>query len=195
MLRWRVLLIWCKKISHLFICSKCLLSFYFLYRPIYSLFFIYFFIFFTYCCLCVSPLQIIRYQGRRLQWAHAHQRCVLTARFPKGKKELEVSLFQVNENLFLLENLFLQNFFWMKNFFCSTVWRWLWQWSWPAISTSYHNGSCYLHLHRHSCILTIMTHMHWLFDRTVHLLSGDCAPGLQSVRQPRVHNNQVRLSS
>ena len=38
---------------------------------------------------------LFRYQGRRLQWAHAHQRCVLTARFPKGKKELEVSLFQV----------------------------------------------------------------------------------------------------
>ena len=32
-----------------------------------------------------------------MQWAHAHQRCVLTARFPKGKKELEVSLFQVNK--------------------------------------------------------------------------------------------------
>jgi hypothetical protein len=31
-----------------------------------------------------------KFQGRRLQWAHAHQRCVLTARFPKGKKELEV---------------------------------------------------------------------------------------------------------
>jgi cullin-4 len=36
-----------------------------------------------------------KYQGRRLQWAHTLQRCVITARFPKGKKELEVSLFQV----------------------------------------------------------------------------------------------------
>ena len=36
-----------------------------------------------------------KYQGRRLQWAHSLQRCVVTARFPKGKKELEVSLFQV----------------------------------------------------------------------------------------------------
>jgi len=35
-----------------------------------------------------------KYQGRRLNWAHSLERCVLTARFPKGKKDLEVSLFQ-----------------------------------------------------------------------------------------------------
>ena len=35
-----------------------------------------------------------RYQGRRLIWNQALDRCVLTARFQKGKKELEVSLFQ-----------------------------------------------------------------------------------------------------
>ena len=58
-------------------------------------------------CVCVCFLFVccVRYQGRRLQWAHAHQRCVLTARFSKGKKELEVSLFQVCAcvlNLFLV---------------------------------------------------------------------------------------------
>ena len=35
-----------------------------------------------------------KYQGRRLAWAHPLMRCILTARFPKGKKELEVSLLQ-----------------------------------------------------------------------------------------------------
>jgi len=35
-----------------------------------------------------------KYQGRRLVWAHALQRCVVSARFPKGKKDLEVSFFQ-----------------------------------------------------------------------------------------------------
>jgi hypothetical protein len=36
-----------------------------------------------------------KYQGRRLAWAHALERCVVSARFPKGKKDLVVSLFQV----------------------------------------------------------------------------------------------------
>lgn len=35
-----------------------------------------------------------KYQGRRLLWAHALERCILTSHFPKGKKELEVSLYQ-----------------------------------------------------------------------------------------------------
>ncbi len=35
------------------------------------------------------------YQGRRLTWAHSLERCVVVGRFPKGKKDLEVSLFQV----------------------------------------------------------------------------------------------------
>lgn len=35
-----------------------------------------------------------KYQGRRLAWAWPLMRCILTARFPKGKKELEVSLLQ-----------------------------------------------------------------------------------------------------
>ncbi len=35
-----------------------------------------------------------KYQGRRLVWAHASERCVVSAWFPKGKKELEVSLYQ-----------------------------------------------------------------------------------------------------
>ena len=35
-----------------------------------------------------------KYQGRRLTWAHAVDRCVVTARLPKGKKELEVNLYQ-----------------------------------------------------------------------------------------------------
>ena len=36
-----------------------------------------------------------KYQGRRLLWAHSLERCVVAARFPRGKKDLEVSLFQV----------------------------------------------------------------------------------------------------
>ena len=59
----------------------------------------------NFVCVCVCVCVCVRYQGRRLQWAHAHQRCVLTARFSKGKKELEVSLFQVCAcvlNLFLI---------------------------------------------------------------------------------------------
>lgn len=35
-----------------------------------------------------------KYQGRRLAWAHSLERCLLTAHFPKGKKELEVSYYQ-----------------------------------------------------------------------------------------------------
>jgi len=35
-----------------------------------------------------------KYQGRRLAWAHSLERCVLTAHFPRGKKELEVSYYQ-----------------------------------------------------------------------------------------------------
>ena len=35
-----------------------------------------------------------KYQGRRLLWAHSLERCIVAARFPKGKKDLEVSLFQ-----------------------------------------------------------------------------------------------------
>lgn len=36
-----------------------------------------------------------KYQGRRLTWVHNLQRCVVVARFQKGKKELELTLFQV----------------------------------------------------------------------------------------------------
>ena len=36
-----------------------------------------------------------KYQGRRLAWSYSLDRCVVTARFPKGKKELEVSFHQV----------------------------------------------------------------------------------------------------
>ena len=35
-----------------------------------------------------------KYQGRRLLWAHSLERCIVAARFPRGKKDLEVSLFQ-----------------------------------------------------------------------------------------------------
>lgn len=35
-----------------------------------------------------------KYQGRRLMWAHALDRCVVTARFPRGRKELELTLYQ-----------------------------------------------------------------------------------------------------
>lgn len=34
------------------------------------------------------------YQGRRLTWSHSLERCLVSARFPKGKKDLEVSLYQ-----------------------------------------------------------------------------------------------------
>jgi len=35
-----------------------------------------------------------KYQGRRLHWAHSLERCVVSARFPRGRRDLEVSLFQ-----------------------------------------------------------------------------------------------------
>jgi cullin 4 len=35
-----------------------------------------------------------RYQGRRLIWNQALDRCMVTARFPRGKKELDITLFQ-----------------------------------------------------------------------------------------------------
>jgi len=35
-----------------------------------------------------------KYQGRRLSWQHSVERCIVTARFPKGRKELELSLVQ-----------------------------------------------------------------------------------------------------
>lgn len=35
-----------------------------------------------------------KYQGRRLAWAHSLARCIITAKFPRGKKELEVSFLQ-----------------------------------------------------------------------------------------------------
>jgi hypothetical protein len=35
-----------------------------------------------------------KYGGRRLQWCHSLGTCVLRAHFPKGTKELSVSLFQ-----------------------------------------------------------------------------------------------------
>jgi hypothetical protein len=36
-----------------------------------------------------------KYQGRRVSWSHFLERCIVVARFPSGKKELEVSFFQV----------------------------------------------------------------------------------------------------
>lgn len=36
-----------------------------------------------------------KYSGRRLMWQNSLGHCVLKAEFPKGKKELAVSLFQV----------------------------------------------------------------------------------------------------
>lgn len=35
-----------------------------------------------------------KYQGRRLMWTYALHRCIVTARFPRGRKELELSLYQ-----------------------------------------------------------------------------------------------------
>lgn len=35
-----------------------------------------------------------KYQGRRLSWSYSLDRCLVTARFPKGKKEVEVSFHQ-----------------------------------------------------------------------------------------------------
>lgn len=37
-----------------------------------------------------------KYSGRRLMWQNSLGHCVLKAEFPKGKKELAVSLFQVS---------------------------------------------------------------------------------------------------
>lgn len=54
----------------------------------------------------------VKYQGRRLVWSHSQERCVMTARFPKGKKDLEVSFFQVSifnhtgGELFLAESMY-----------------------------------------------------------------------------------------
>ena len=36
-----------------------------------------------------------KYSGRRLMWQNSLGHCVLKAEFPKGRKELAVSLFQV----------------------------------------------------------------------------------------------------
>jgi cullin-4 len=41
-----------------------------------------------------SAFYTTKYQGRRLAFAHALERCVVSCRFPRGKKDLEVSLFQ-----------------------------------------------------------------------------------------------------
>jgi len=35
-----------------------------------------------------------KFQGRRLMWQHSLGRCVVTVRFPRGRKELELSFFQ-----------------------------------------------------------------------------------------------------
>lgn len=35
-----------------------------------------------------------KYQGRRLNWNHSLDRCIVTARFKRGKKELELSFLQ-----------------------------------------------------------------------------------------------------
>ena len=56
-----------------------------------------------------------RYQGRRLLWAHSLERCVVSARFPKGRKDLEVSLFQVRPNLTILLLLATPFIDWMSN--------------------------------------------------------------------------------
>ncbi|TMW67602.1 hypothetical protein Poli38472_011222 [Pythium oligandrum] len=37
---------------------------------------------------------VSKYQGRQLQWQHSLAHCVVKATFPKGKKELQVSLYQ-----------------------------------------------------------------------------------------------------
>eukprot|EP00605_Chrysophyceae_sp_TOSAG23-4_P000343 GSChrysophyteH1.ASY1.ANO1.390.1 assembled CDS len=41
-----------------------------------------------------STYYLDKYSGRRLVWAHHVERCLVSARFSKGKKELEVSLLQ-----------------------------------------------------------------------------------------------------
>jgi cullin-4 len=35
-----------------------------------------------------------KYQGRKLTWVHSLDRCIVTARFPKGRKELDLSFYQ-----------------------------------------------------------------------------------------------------
>lgn len=50
-------------------------------------------------CLFVQDIfkefYLSKYSGRRLMWQNSLGHCVLKAEFPKGKKELAVSLFQV----------------------------------------------------------------------------------------------------
>lgn len=52
---------------------------------------------FPYCCLqdIFKEFYLSKYHGRRLMWQNSLGHCVLKAEFPKGKKELAVSLFQV----------------------------------------------------------------------------------------------------
>mmetsp|Transcript_6817 Transcript_6817/g.11308 ORF Transcript_6817/g.11308 Transcript_6817/m.11308 type:complete len:677 (+) Transcript_6817:301-2331(+) len=44
-----------------------------------------------------------KYQGRRLAWIHAADRCIVSARFPKSRKEFELSLLQTCVLLFFNE--------------------------------------------------------------------------------------------
>lgn len=54
----------------------------------------------------------LKFAGRRLAWEHGLSRCAVAARFPKGRKELDVTLFQVPHAAFVssLEFFFLSFF-------------------------------------------------------------------------------------
>lgn len=71
--------------------------------------------FFCFCFLSqdiFKEFYLSKYSGRRLMWQNSLGHCVLKAEFPKGKKELAVSLFQVS----LIR--YLSFFFCFLNCFC-----------------------------------------------------------------------------
>lgn len=51
-----------------------------------------------------------KYSGRRLMWQNSLGHCVIKAEFPRGKKELAVSLFQVGAFVFFLLAIILQSY-------------------------------------------------------------------------------------
>ena len=54
---------------------------------------------------------LFKHSGRRLVWQHTLGTCVLKANFPKGKKELSVSLFQAVSSLLDLCHFHVLTFF------------------------------------------------------------------------------------
>lgn len=51
-----------------------------------------------------------KYSGRRLMWQNSLGHCVIKAEFPRGKKELAVSLFQVGALVCFLLTIIVQTY-------------------------------------------------------------------------------------